>query len=402
MAYSVFRMKDENIFVRHLKGCEIMGAATNILSDKTGTLTQNKMKVTKVFLFDSEFTNCQNVKLSTDKKKYVAEVISRNTTAFSNKTLEKTEIIGNKTEGAMLELIDSWGFDYRSYRNQDLQMYQFAFNSNSKRMTTVYNSDLEGVSVYSKGAAESILNFCEYYYKPNGEKEKLTQEKRFLIREIIKTYSNQSLRVLGLASIITDMQSLSEKYITQDFFENKMSFIGLVAIEDPLRPEARISVIKTQQAGIIVRMVTGDKLETAISIAKQSNILPDTLSEEETREYVMKGKHFRQRVGGLITLTNEAGKITGFKVGNIEEFKLISEKLRVIARCSPEDKLLLVVGLKELGEVVAVTGDGSNDAAALKQSDIGLAMMSGTQLAKESSDIILLDDNFESVVNSVK
>jgi P-type Ca2+ transporter type 2B len=402
MAYSIFRMKNENIFVRHIKGCEIMGAATNILSDKTGTLTQNKMKATQFMLYDQDFKENEYYTLSQHKRKLVAEVISRNTTAFVNKVSGKIELVGNRTEGALLEMIESWGFDYHTYRNLDLQKYQFAFNSNSKRMTTVYETESEGLIVYTKGAAESILELCDLYLNSSGDKEKLTHEKRVEIRHKINSYSSKSLRVLGLSYKVACLQSLNEYNFNQETIESKMIFIGFVGISDPIRPEARSSVIKVQQAGVIVRMVTGDKLETAVSIAKQANIIPEGLSPEEIRECVIKGKHFRERVGGLVTIKNDEGKILGFKTGNLDEFKEIIKKIKVLARCSPEDKLLLVTGLKELGEVVGVTGDGSNDAAALKQSDIGLAMMSGTQLAKESSDIILLDDNFESVVNSVK
>ena len=402
MAYSIFRMKDENIFVRHLKGCEIMGAATNILSDKTGTLTMNKMKVTQAVLFGQEFPNADQASLSSEKKRIIAEVVARNTTAFINRVSGKIELIGNRTEGSLLELIDNWGYDYHNFRNLDLQKYQFAFNSTAKRMTTLYETEAEGIAIYSKGAAETLLEFCEYYYTAAGEKERLTQEIRVKLRHMINAYSSQSLRVIGLAYKQTTMQTFSDVQVTQDLAETNMTYLGFVGIEDPLRPEARHSVIRVQQAGVVVRMVTGDKLETAISIAKQANILPNNLPAEELSNYVIKGKHLREQVGDLETIRNPEGGVSGFKVNNIERFRELTKNLRVIARCSPEDKLMLVIGLKQLGEVVGVTGDGSNDAAALKQSDIGLAMMSGTQLAKESSDIILLDDNFESVLNSVK
>lgn len=401
MAYSVLRMKDEHIFVRHLRGCEIMGAATNILSDKTGTLTQNKMKITKMHMFGRHFDNPEAADLKKYQKKIIAENIARNSTAFITKLAgNKFEIIGNRTEGAMLQLIESWEYNYSSFRDLDLQKYQFAFNSASKTMTTVYDNESGGFAIYCKGAAEKVLGFCKYYLDCSGEKQNLTAEKIQEFNDINIRLSGEKLRVLGLAYRLANMQTIKEP--TQEVIDQELIFIGLVGIEDPIRPEARNCVIKVQEAGVIVRMVTGDNMETAISIAKQSNILPYSLSPEDIQDYAMKGKHFNEAVGGLITLKDENDKIQGFRVGNIEEFKVVIRKLRVIARCSPEDKLLLVVGLKEIGEVVGVTGDGSNDAAALKQSDIGLAMMSGTKLAKESSDIILLDDNFESVLNSVK
>ena len=360
------------------------------------------MKVAKAWFYNQKFENIETVTLSPEKKKFLSEMISRNSTAFINKSGMKKEYIGNRTECALLDMVDIWGYDGKKLKNLDHQLYQFAFNSNSKRMTTIYETDFDGLMIYSKGTAEGILHQCEYYLNSLGEKTILSFEKRDEIKQEINKYSSDSLRIIGLAYNICNMQAINEPNISQEIAEKNLIYIGFVGIQDPLRPEARNSVIKVQKAGITVRMVTGDKLETAINIAKQSNILPDSLTSEEIREYVMKGKYFRERAGPLVTIKDENGIITGFKVGNIEEFKEIIKKLRVIARCLPQDKLLLVVGLKELGEVVAVTGDGSNDAAALKQSDIGLAMMSGTQLAKESSDIILLDDNFESVFSTVK
>ena len=249
-------------------------------------------------------------------------------------------------------------------------------------MTTVYEINDNGLVIYTKGAAEIVLGLCEYYLNINGEKILLSPEKRSEFKQAINKYSSESLRTIGFAYKLSGMQGINDEGNAQEAAERGLAYIGFIGIEDPLRPEAKSSVLKVQKAGIIVRMVTGDKLQTAVSIAKQANILPNDLTPEEIGDYVMKGKHFRERVGNLTTIEDEDGKITGFKVGNIENFKEIAFKLRVIARCSPSDKLLLVVGLKELGEVVGVTGDGSNDAAALKQSDIGLAMMSGTQLAK--------------------
>ena len=400
MAYSVLRMKEENIFVRHLKGCEIMGAATNILSDKTGTLTQNKMKITKAYLYGQDFENADHADLSIEKKKLIAETIARNSTAGMQKGNGRVEIIGNRTEGAMLELVSAWGFEYHLFRDLDQRREVYAFNSVSKRMTTAYNDISKGCLIYCKGAAEEVLGLCDTYFTASGLSEPLCESDRGLLEGVIRRLSSEKLRVLALAYRSDSIQALGA--FAQETLEEKLTLLGFVGIEDPIRPEARASVIKVQDAGVTVRMVTGDNLETAISIARQSNILPASMADDELQDYVMNGSDFQERVGGLVTVMSEDNKVVDFKVGNIEAFAQVSKKLRVIARCSPENKLLLVIGLKKMGEVVAVTGDGSNDAAALKQSDIGLAMMTGTQLAKESSDIILLDDNFESVVNSVK
>jgi P-type Ca2+ transporter type 2B len=399
MAYSIIRMKKENIFVRHLKGCEVMGAATNILSDKTGTLTQNKMTVTKSYFLGAEYDNLDHIELPSDMKKLIAENVARNTTGFLKITKNTMEVIGNQTEGALLSLIHKWGYDYSTLRNSDQQRYQFAFNSNTKIMTTVYETEKEAI-VYSKGAGEVVLDKCTSMLLPNGQESILTQEKKSLIKKSMNKYCCSSLRVLGIAMKTLNNGNLKFN-VTQEEMEKRLVFLGFVGIEDPLRSEARQSVIKAQRAGVIVRMVTGDKLQTAISVARNANIISEDIPDDEVNEYVIKGKKFREFVGGLITDIVDS-KVVGFRVGNIEKFKEIIGKIRVLARCSPDDKLLMVIGLREMGEVVGVTGDGSNDAPALKQSDIGLAMMSGTQLAKESSDIILLDDNFESVLNSIK
>jgi Ca2+ transporting ATPase len=399
MAYSIIRMKKENIFVRHLKGCEVMGAATNILSDKTGTLTQNRMTVTRAWLMNEDFDSPVHANLSAESKKTIVECISRNSTAFLKVLDEKTEVIGNQTEGALLMLAHKWGYDFHSMRNLDYQKIQFAFNSASKVMTTVYEIDGEAF-VYTKGAGEIVLEKCCSIMSANGQESVLTADKKSQIKHLMNKYAAGSLRVLGLAMKSMNMRNLKVA-LTQEETEKRLVFLGFVGLEDPLRPEARASVIKAQQAGVTVRMVTGDKLQTALSIARSANIISEDILDDEVYEYVIKGKKFREAVGGLITDMSD-GKVSGFRVGNMEKFREIIGKIRVLARCSPDDKLLMVIGLREMGEVVGVTGDGSNDAPALKQSDIGLSMMSGTQLAKESSDIILLDDNFESVLNSIK
>ena len=399
LAYSIIRMKKENIFVRHLKGCEVMGAATNILSDKTGTLTQNRMTVTQAYLLGEDYDNPRQININQDMKKIIAEGISRNSTGFLKFKDSGSEIVGNQTEGALLMMIHSWGYDYHTMRNLEYQKIQFAFNSMTKVMTTIYEID-EDVTMYTKGAGEIVLDKYTSMLLPNSQETLLTHEKKTEIKHIMNKYASNSLRVLGLA--MKNMSGRNLKInIAQEEAEKKMIFIGFVGIEDPLRPEARQSVIKAQTAGVIVRMVTGDKLQTAISVARNANIISEDIPDDEIQNYVIKGKKFRESVGGLITDITD-GKVSGFRVGNMEKFKEIIGNIRVLARCSPDDKLLMVIGLREMGEVVGVTGDGSNDAPALKQSDIGLAMISGTQLAKESSDIILLDDNFESVLNSIK
>ena len=403
MAYSVIQMKKENIFVRHIKGCEIMGAATNILTDKTGTLTENKMKVCCGKVFGAEFAKTEELELDVDKRHLLSKVIARNSTAFFKVVDGKQEISGSRTEGAMIDLVQLLGEDIYKYRDPEQEILRFPFTSETKRMTTVYNCYNKGFEVYTKGAAEVMVDLCHYYLNSCGQVAVLDSVVRDEFMGLISFYTSQRLRVLGLAYRSSDCLGRVDMELEE--LENGLVLIGLVAMQDKLRPEAEISVQGVQRAGIVVRMVTGDNIETARAIAKKLSILPNDkegMDSLEESSCVMTGKDFREKSGGLIQIRDSQGAITEFKLANPEQFALVTRSLRVIARCTPEDKLLLTIGLKELGEVVAVTGDGSNDAAALKQSDIGIAMMSGTQLAKESSDIILLDDNFASVLNSVK
>lgn len=400
MAYSVIKMKKENIFVRHIKGCEIMGAATNILTDKTGTLTENKMKVGAAYLFDQEYNKVEDIKLNPDQMKILSKVICRNSTAFYKIVEGKQEISGSRTEGAMIDLIQALGEDIYHYRDPEQELMKFAFTSESKKMTTVYNKYNQGYEVYTKGASEVMIEICKYYMNGNGEIRVLGQEEKDKFLDVIERLGSQKMRVLGLGYKVSEL-SLNEN-ADQNELENELILVGFIGMQDKVRSEAKESVLGVQKAGVVVRMVTGDNIDTAINVAISCGILPVGLIQSEIQQYVMTGKHFREISRGLNTVRNEQGTIVEFKLIDVEQFASVVKNLRVIARCTPEDKLLLTIGLKELGEVVAVTGDGSNDAAALKQSDIGVAMMSGTQLAKESSDIILLDDNFLSILNAVK
>ena len=399
MAYSVIRMKEEKIFVRHIRGCEVMGAATNILTDKTGTLTENKMKITDSFIFDCKHDLQSAEKWSEGEKEVVGKVISRNSTAFYKLNHGVLQSSGSKTEAAMIDFVKLLGKDVYNYRDPELELARFAFTSGAKKMTTVYQAPEGKVEVYSKGAGEVILSLCSHYLDQNQEKCELNEEKRNEVHLLIQELCSKELRVLGLA--IKSMDFKDEDW-SQEHFESGMTFIGLVAMKDSLRKDAKKAVRQVQQTGVTVRMVTGDNLETAVSIARLTGILEELEDPENEKLAVMLGKDFRSRTGGLLYEKDEKGQISEMKLADEDSFRAIAKYLRVLARCSPEDKLLLTVGLKELGEVVAVIGDGSNDAAALKHSNLGIAMMSGTQLAKQSSDIILLDDNFYNVLNSIK
>jgi Ca2+ transporting ATPase len=403
LAYSVIKMKDEQNFVRHLRACETMGSATDILTDKTGTLTMNKMTVTRAYFFGQEYApSCEG--LHANHKDFITENISRNSTGCLTTEPGHMSDIGNRTECSLLRMAYFWGNNYNQYRDLDKELHVFAFSHVTKRMTTIYKES-DKLKVYTKGAPEIILGLCSKIYVPSGDNIQFTPDHKAHILSSVNEFTSQyCLRVLALAYREAKNEDGLKKNGEFDMtnVEKDLVFIGFVGIEDPIRPEAAAAVAKVQKAGITVRMVTGDATETAIYIARSAGIIPIHAHEDEVRDYVMEGSEFRQRIGELIPETDEDGNTTGYQIQDMREFKNIAKNVLVLARCSPQDKLSFVIGLKNLGHVVAVTGDGSNDAPALKKSDVGLAMMTGTAMAKESADIILLDDNFQSLANSVK
>jgi Ca2+ transporting ATPase len=227
------------------------------------------------------------------------------------------------------------------------------------------------------------------------------------VMNAVKTYAQAAQRCIALAYKRRPgyefATGLSESDFTRETLESDLTFLAIVGIQDQVRANVPQAIITAQRAGVVVRMVTGDNVETAVKVAKECHLLPEDFQYQASSYYVMEGKEFRKVVGGLVTERNEEGKVTAQKPGDMGNFELVAEQLRVLARSSPEDKFLLVCGLKELGNVVAVTGDGSNDAPALRKSDVGISMnIAGTPLAKEAADILLMDDNFASIITAIK
>jgi len=273
------------------------------------------------------------------------------------------------------------GVDYLSIRKEyETQIYQmFAFSSAKKRMNTLVWLDKPNtVRMYTKGAPEMILEKCQYYMNANGEQVELTDQVREELAECQQEWASKGYRTLSLSykdMVPADPEKPEVVYDVAN--EEGSTLLCLFGIEDPLRPEVAGAVATCQKAGIIVRMVTGDNIATGSSIARQCKIISN-----ET-DVAIEGPQFAKKTD--------------------EEIIAMLPHLRVIARCSPQDKERLVRLLKEQGEVVAVTGDGTNDVPALKEADVGLAMgLRGTDVAKQASDIVILDDNFQSIVKSVK
>jgi len=389
LAYSMFKMmKDQNL-VRHLAACETMGGATQICSDKTGTLTQNRMKVVQAWIGDVEYNYEEQDPNKNDLHKTVHYLLTEGMCVNSSAYIQMQEkglpdFIGNKTECALLVYSRLLGVDYDEVRKDSVIEKLYPFSSSKKRMSTLIKTD-DGHRLYVKGAAEVVLDFCDQYLTKDGEVKALDKAKKRKLLQEIENLASEGLRTLTLgyrefAGDINDIVESSddesgEGGLNATPLDKDLILIGVVGIEDPLRPEVPDAVRQCKKAGITVRMLTGDNILTAKNIARRC---------------------------GILTKDGKAMEGPKFRKLDKAELDAIWPKLQVVARCSPVDKHDLVKYLREKGEVVAVTGDGTNDAPQLMEADVGFSMgISGTEVAKQASDIILLDDNFRSIVNAV-
>ncbi|KAH6608562.1 atpase [Trichoderma cornu-damae] len=404
LAFATTRMlKDANL-VRHLKACEVMGNATTICSDKTGTLTQNKMQVVAGTVgVSNEFSNSRTNdpegdgklpasefadKLSAPVRGLLLDSIALNSTAFEGEVEGEKTFIGSKTETALLLFARAHlGMGPVSeLRGNSTTLQLMPFDSGRKCMGIVVRLPDGAARLFIKGASEILLAKCEQTLRDPSADDSvvpLTQGDVDAINQLIVSYATRSLRTISLC--YRDFDSWPPRALRrgegkgevlfEDLFQ-KMTFAGMVGIQDPLRDGVAEAVQLCQKAGVVVRMVTGDNKITAQAIAKECGIL-------QSDSLVMEGPDFRN-------------------LSKLKQTEMIP-KLHVLARSSPEDKRILVKRLKEMGETVAVTGDGTNDAPALKMADVGFSMgIAGTEVAKEASAIILMDDNFASIVKALK
>ncbi|KAF9583251.1 hypothetical protein BGW38_009920 [Lunasporangiospora selenospora] len=438
LAFATTRMLKDNNLVRVLAACETMGNATTICSDKTGTLTQNRMTIVAGtlgigtrFIADSppgETNPRANIPINRHAvsmnqltgilppamTKTLHEAIAINSSAFESED-DKGQIsfIGSKTEVALLDFSKNIGGpDYRRLREQAPIVHLYPFSSERKSMATIVQMGPKKFRLHAKGASEIIMKRCDKILQithdshgssavagSSSDSEKnsgghlqsqledlptldLIGDLQIQVHKTIISYATQSLRTIGIA--YRDFESWPPPGVELNsdgdvpfsaVAESELTMIGVVGIEDPLRDGVPEAVLSCQRAGVFVRMVTGDNILTAKSIATQCGIYTQ---------------------GGLIM---EGPK---FRALSVDEMDAVIPRLQVLARSSPEDKKILVGRLKALGEIVAVTGDGTNDGPALKMSDVGFSMgIAGTEVAKEASSIILMDDNFSSIVKAI-
>ena len=375
LALNMRRMLSTNNLVRKMHACETMGAITVICTDKTGTLTQNLMQV-----HEPNFYGIKNGSdLSDDDiSALIAEGISANSTAFLEESTngEKPKGVGNPTEVALLLWLNKQGRDYLQLREQAHVLDQLTFSTERKFMATLVESPLIGKKIlYIKGAPEIVLGQCKEVVLDGRQVDAV--EYRSTVEAQLLSYQNMAMRTLGFAFKIVGENEPND--CTELVSANDLNFLGVVAISDPIRPDVPAAVAKCQSAGIGIKIVTGDTPGTATEIARQIGLWnPET--------------------------DTERNRITGVAFAELSDEEALDRvmDLKIMSRARPTDKQRLVQLLQQKGAVVAVTGDGTNDAPALAQADVGVAMNSGTQAAKEAGNMVDLDNDPTKLIEIVE
>lgn len=414
LALAMRKMTRANSLVRQLVACETIGSATVICSDKTGTLTQNKMQVVRLF------TNGQICDRESDTWKQPEKgipwprdftplnLLTLNAVANSTANLEEKDgkiiTIGNSTEGSLLQWTSEAGIDYRALRKQFESLYQIHFSSERKHMTTVIRYG-DQLLTLAKGAPEWIIEHTTKYVDAEGNEQPLNDAARQGIEEAIRDSASQAMRTLAFAyaklpeDMPADEDSLQQQ---KELLEKNLVFIGFVAIRDPLRHDVQDALDQCRTAGIQVKMITGDNVETARAIAYDIGLVDDRQAAIDTDDAtILTSAKFNELHDEYRNLQQKSDASTEEKA-RCQALEDRLADLRVLARARPLDKYKMVELLQGRDEVVAVTGDGTNDAPALKKADVGLAMgIAGTEVAKEASKIVLLDDAFSTIVKAV-
>lgn len=396
LALGVLRMANKKAIVKRLPSVETLGSVNVICSDKTGTLTMNMMKVTKLWTLGSmqnethamdienkrqthgiynDFIKTLNSSDGADKKKFsdIYKLLECgnlcNTAIYSN---EQYKYIGNPTEIAIMDLLKEFGMQDKRNDIKYGKKYELPFNSSRKYMAI----SLENDELFVKGALEKVLANSKYYLSATGKKEKLTNELKIKIQATEKTLAGEGLRIIATATGTLNKNDT----LKSDDDVNELTFLGLIGMKDPPRPHVAESIEHLLEGQVHIIMITGDSPTTALSIAGQ--------------------------IGIPLDLTNpENNMITGDKLDHMNEDELadVIDRVNVFARATPNHKLMIVKALQKRGDVVGMTGDGVNDAPALKLADIGIAMgKNGTDVAKEASDMVLVDDDFSTILSAIE
>lgn len=378
LALGVLRMAQKKAVVRKLAAVETLGSTQIIATDKTGTLTKNEMVVKKIWINGKEIEIGEekfDSKISSEIPLFLKIGILSNTAEVHLKKEGGFEILGDPTEASLLVLGEKAGFKEKEIKSKGKFLAEFPFDQVLRRRTIVFQ-EIKEIKAFTVGAPEIVLEISSKILKENQEID-ITPEIYKEITQAIQSFALQGYRLLGLTYKNLSFQN---SYQDREKIEESLVFVGLAIIYDPPRPEVKMVIKNCKEAGIRVLMITGDNELTALSVAKEI---------------------------GLISFQESLDKkvVTGRQLDNMkeEEFFEIVDKINVFARTTPSHKLKIVETLQKKGGIVAVTGDGVNDAPALKEADIGAAMgITGTDVSKEASDIIIADDNFASIVNAVK
>jgi Ca2+-transporting ATPase len=378
-------MADQNL-VRRLEACETMGSATQLNADKTGTLTQNRMTVTDAYLGGTQYDSVPPKDISDEFAALLAESVCVNSDAnLAHNENGTIDHIGSKTECALLQMVEdlrtagkgnlpaSTNFAYVAGREKHEVAQRYHFTSARKRMSTAVPMN-GGVRLHVKGASEIVVKLCTKMMQTDGSVTDFSADDLAAAEKAITAMASTGLRTLCIAYVDLDT---APGALGEEPPEANLTLLGVAGIKDPIRPETAEAVRLLRQAGVVVRMVTGDNKLTAEAIAREAGIL-----EDGDDGLILEGPVFRKM--------------------SQSEKEAVAVKIRVLARSSPADKLTLCNLQKSLGEVVSVTGDGTNDAPALKDADVGFALgIAGTEIAKEACDIVILDDNIASMAKAV-
>ncbi len=385
LAIGMGRMVKKNAIVKKLLAVETLGSTTYICSDKTGTLTQNEMTVKKVYS-DGKFYDVTGIgyepegqilnqgnelthdELNNLKALLYACILNNDANLLENNNIYT--IMGDPTEGALITFAGKAGFLEDEVEAEQPRIDEIPFDSDRKMMSTFHEVD-DRIIQYTKGAPDIVLSNCKYIYI-DGEFKEITDEHRVDILKANSTFASDALRVLGFAIKIIN----KDDFKNTDKNEEDLIFVGLTGMIDPPRTEAMQAIEECKRAGIHTVMITGDHRETAFQIAKELGICE-----------------------------NHNETISGSELSTIadSEYNELVKRIKVYSRVSPEQKVKIVNALRENGEIVAMTGDGVNDALAIKRADIGISMgITGTDVAKNTADMVLTDDNFASIVNAVE